>query len=445
MFESNGRADVGAAAPVGASGAVPQPHAGSGRPTGRRILLLAPFPPRLDGTHGGSKAIAQLVVALASRNRVALGYLRAHDEPAIDAELAQHCEQVVEGARGGSSASSVRPFAIRSVLALIRPLLAGLPLWVAGRWSASFARRVRDLAATWQPDIVQAELSVMGQYVPTSMRRSAPVVVSFHEPAAAAATERVTTGGVAAPLWRVEARRWRRFERDLLSRIDAAIVFTRRDADALRSLHASHAPEIEIIPLAVAEPDASLGEDANARPRRIVFVGNFMHPPNADAARFLVEEIFPPLREQFADLELYVVGPGAPPWLVSSEADGIFVTGLVASVAPHLARATVVVAPIRQGGGMRVKVLEAMAAGRAIVATPLAVEGINAADGRELLVAGDAADFRRRIAELLDDPTRRSALGRAARARVAEEHSSAAVAAAYESVYARLAASRARG
>ena len=432
--------------PRGPEGFRAQRHP-EGGPIGRRILVLAPFPPRLDGTHGGSKAIAQLVVALASRNRVAVAYLRAHDEPAIDAELARHCEQVIEGARGGSSASSVRPIAIGSVLALIRPLLAGLPLWVAGRWSASFARRVRDLAATWQPDIVQAELSVMGQYVPASMRRSAPVLVSFHEPAAAAATERVAIGGAAAPLWRVEARRWRRFERDLLSRIDAAIAFTRRDADALRSLRASQAPEIEIIPLAVAEQDTSLGEDADAdaRPRRIVFVGNFMHPPNADAARFLVEEIFPPLREQYADLELYVVGPGAPPWLVSSAADRIFVTGLVVSVAPQLARATVVVAPVRQGGGMRVKVLEAMAAGRAIVASPLAVEGINATDGRDLLIATEAPEFRRKIAELLDDPTRRTELGRAARARVAEEHSSAAVAAAYESVYARLAASRARG
>jgi len=445
VFETNGRADVGAAAPVGPSDAFAQRQAGGGPPTGRRILLLAPFPPRLDGTHGGSKTIAQLVVALAARNRVALGYLRAHDEPAIDAELARQCEQVVEGARGGSSASSVRPFTIRSVLAVIRPLLAGLPLWVAGRWSAGFARRVGDLAATWQPDIVQAELSVMGQFVTTAMRRGAPVIVSFHEPAASAATERVAAGGGAAPLWRVEVRRWRRFERELLSRIDAAIVFTRRDADALRSLHASHAPGIEIIPLAVAEPDAALQEDANAGARRIVFVGNFMHPPNADAARFLVDEIFPPLREQFADLELHVVGPGAPSWLVSSAADRIVVTGLVASVAPQLARATVVVAPLRQGGGMRVKVLEAMAAGRAIVATPLAVEGINATDGRELLVANDAPDFRRKIAELLDDPARRTALGRAARARVAAEHSAPGIAAAYESVYSRLAASRARG
>ena len=413
--------------------------------TERRILLLAPFPPRLDGIHGGSQAIAQLVVALASRNRIALAYLRANDEPAIDAALARHCEQIVEGVRGGSSGSSVRPLRMRNVLALIRPLLAGLPLWVAGRWSATFARRVCDLATTWQPDIVQAELSVMGQYVPPSIERSASVIVSFHEPAAAAATERVVAGGAAAPLWRIEARRWRRYDRDLLARIDAAIVFTPRDADALRSLHAAPAPAIEIIPLAVGQTDAAIEEDADERPRRIVFVGNFMHPPNVDAARFLVDAILPPLRERYADLELYVVGPGAPPWLVSSAADRIVVTGFVANVAPHLARATVVVAPIRQGGGMRVKVLEAMAAGRAIVATPLAIVGINATDGRELLVAVDAPDFQRRIAELLDDPARRTALGRAARALVAEEHSSASIAAAYESVYARLAASRARG
>ena len=127
MFDTSQPADVGASAPATAPDAgPPRPQAEAEHRAARRILLLAPFPPRLDGTHGGSRAVAQLVVALAARNRVALAYLRASDEPPIDDALARHCDHVVEEVRGGSSASSVRPFAVRTGLALIRPLLAGL-------------------------------------------------------------------------------------------------------------------------------------------------------------------------------------------------------------------------------------------------------------------------------------------------------------------------------
>jgi glycosyltransferase involved in cell wall biosynthesis len=92
------------------------------------------------------------------------------------------------------------------------------------------------------------------------------------------------------------------------------------------------------------------------------------------------------------------------------------VTGAVESVAPFLDAAAVVVAPIRNGGGMRVKLLEAMAAGKAIVASPLAAAGLEVTDGHELLLAGRDSEFAAAIVRLLDDPMARGALARRARA-----------------------------
>lgn len=431
MSEKSRRADGGSGPPRSTRAVRP----------GRRILLLAPFPPRVDGAHGGSRAVAQLLVALSARNRVALAYLRAHDEEAIDAELSRRCELVIESVRGGSSSSSVWPLSVRSLRGVLPRLLDGLPLWVAGRWSASFDARVRDLVATWRPEVLQAEYSVMGQYLcPPSADRC--TVVTFYEPAAEAAHQRIAEGGPASRFWRLEARRWRRFEAALLERADGVVALTPRDADSLRALGPGRtAIPIDVIPLGVHIPDARgriLDASTAVGSRRLLFVGNFTHTPNVDAARYLVEELFPPLRSRFADLELWIVGEGAPAELRATAGARVTVTGRVPDVGEHLARATIVVAPLRRGGGMRVKVLEAMAAAKPVVATSLAVEGIRITSGHELLVADDAPSFRDAVATLLDDPARREALGRAARDRVAADHSWERTAAAFESLYDRL-------
>lgn len=426
---------------------------GANAATGTRILILAPFPPDSEGTHGGSRAIAHLVEALAEDHRIVLAYLRASDELPIGDRLADLCDEVVEGRRGGSTRSSVLPLSTGSLPGLAARLLAGDPLWAAGRWSPRFAERLRESISRWRPDVIQAEFSVMGQYLPTRSSSDAAQVVTFHEPSASAAAERASAAsGLDAVAWSLEARRWRAFERRLLQRIDAGVAFTPRDATELRRLtdggnapadgvHGTQGgnakPHVETIPLGVAlppEPSVERGED-HPSPPRVVFVGNYVHPPNEDAARHLIEEILPLLRRRAGAVQLTLVGPGAPSSLVARGGDGIVFTGAVPDVAAVLQAADVVVAPLRRGGGMRVKVLEAMAAGRAVVATPLAVEGIAVTSGREVIVAADPDDFAEEVAALLRDPARRRRLGAAARAFVGRHHSWKGTAEAYASLH----------
>src|SRR5262245_41050545 len=117
--------------------------------TSRRVLFLLPFPPRLDATHGGGRAMAQLVSGLAERHQIGLLYLRAADEPPIDSATSERCELVEEICLPFQRATLAHAWLgrIRSWAGLVR----GTPLWALDRASRAYAARVRAVAQQWQP------------------------------------------------------------------------------------------------------------------------------------------------------------------------------------------------------------------------------------------------------------------------------------------------------
>jgi glycosyltransferase involved in cell wall biosynthesis len=145
-------------------------------------------------------------------------------------------------------------------------------------------------------------------------------------------------------------------------------------------------------------------------------VGNYRHPPNIDAALRLARSIFPAVRARVPGVQLELVGDHPPPELLRLRGKHISVTGRVADVRPYLDHAAVVVAPLGTGGGMRVKVLEALAGGKALVVSSLAAEGLQVHDGEQLYIARTDAEFVTRTIELLCDESRRVALANRARA-----------------------------
>ena len=156
--------------------------------------------------------------------------------------------------------------------------------------------------------------------------------------------------------------------------VQAVVVFTERDRLALEALGTG--TRVVRIPFGVPAVDTALAPEG-AAPPEVVFVGNFRHPANVDAAVWLAGTLFPPVRDRVPDARLTIVGASPTPEVRALAGEAVSVTGPVDDVVPYLDRAAVVAAPIRLGGGMRVKVLEALAAGKAVVATPLAVEGLD--------------------------------------------------------------------
>jgi glycosyltransferase involved in cell wall biosynthesis len=151
-------------------------------------------------------------------------------------------------------------------------------------------------------------------------------------------------------------------------------------------------------------------------PLSLLFVGNFVHPPNVDAAMHMMNDIFPRVQKHCPAVVLYIVGDKPPPEVRRMASEQVVVTGFVADIVHYLNCAAVVVAPLRLGGGMRVKVLEALAHGKAVVASPLAVNGLNVVNGEQVVLAQGEQQFGEAILQLLWDEKRRSALARRARA-----------------------------
>ncbi len=217
----------------------------------------------------------------------------------------------------------------------------------------------------------------------------------------------------------VQTWKLRRFERRLLGASDAVVAVSAADAAALRAVAGRARPPLAIVPngvdtghYAVADPDA-------VAPELCVFTGKMDFRPNIDAVAWLCAEVWPRVRSARPGARLAIVGRDPAPRVtgLADPSAGVEVVGAVPDVRPWIGRAGVVVVPLRVGGGTRLKVLEAMAMGKAIAATSLAVEGLDLIDGREADVRDAPADLAAAIGRLIGDPDRRRDLGRRARER----------------------------
>jgi glycosyltransferase involved in cell wall biosynthesis len=372
---------------------------------GRRILVCTPFPPRLDARHGG-KATAQLLLRLAQRNKVALIALQTTQGDHVDQAIADRCALVEEV-----------PPAFRSRLlrrlAWSVGLLRGLPPWATDCRSSQYEQALEHLLDEWRPDLVEIHLQAMAQYVEVVARRGIPCVLVDYDPASTWADE--LHGAASGPrrlARRLEAAAWRRYERATRPRFHAIVVFAERDLEAVRPT--AGAAIVTRVPLAVDVPERPL-DPVGSEPPTIVFVGSFGHPPNVDAALWLAGTIFPRVAALVPKARLELVGHAPGDEVRALDRGAITVHASVPDVTPYLDRAAVVVAPIRIGGSMRMKVLESLAAGKALVASPRAAEGVEELAGEQLLVAVDTDEMVDALVSLLRDPARRREIAESAR------------------------------
>jgi glycosyltransferase involved in cell wall biosynthesis len=167
-----------------------------------------------------------------------------------------------------------------------------------------------------------------------------------------------------------------------------------------------------------------------------VFTGTMDFRPNVDAVLWFARKVLSRVRAQVPEAHFLVVGQRPHRRLDELRgAPAVALTGWVEDARPYIAQAAVYVAPLRIGGGTRLKLLEAMAMGKPVVATRLGAEGYPVADGRELLLADTPADFAAAVVALLRAPERRVELGRVARAFVEQQYDWRAIVPRVEAVY----------
>jgi glycosyltransferase involved in cell wall biosynthesis len=223
------------------------------------------------------------------------------------------------------------------------------------------------------------------------------------------------------------------YERFMFTSYRPVVVVSDRDQAELRSINP--ALEVEVIPngidlAAFPSPDF----DAPRQPNTLLFTGNYEYPPNVDAALTLASDILPQVHRAIPDATLYLVGNAPPTELQALANDHIIVTGRVPSISDYLNTATVYVSPLRFGAGIKNKVLEAMASGCPVIATPLSVDGTAVTDGEHALIR-DTSDMPAAIIDLLHNPDQRRLLAINARAVIESRYTWARVAADYEKFY----------
>jgi polysaccharide biosynthesis protein PslH len=214
-----------------------------------------------------------------------------------------------------------------------------------------------------------------------------------------------------------DIRRWRRIERRIVQRARSVIVCSTLDRDRLG------ASNVRVIPNAYepansgagpAAPGAAASHDAPV----LLMVGLLTYEPNRDAAAFFATEVFPRIRQHHPRAEFRVVGRYDVEENVAPLRDvtGVSIAGEVPDITAELRRADVAVAPIRFGGGTRIKILEAFAHGIPVVSTAVGAEGLEVENHRQLLLADRADDLAEACLRLLGDSALRKTIAAEANA-----------------------------
>jgi glycosyltransferase involved in cell wall biosynthesis/GT2 family glycosyltransferase len=397
----------------------------------QRLLLLLPFPPGPEAMHGSGRLLTELVGELAARYELGLLCLRAPAEATTDAAIRAACRFVREVRRHGAGDGLAGQLHLATKI--LWGTASGRPSWATAFDSGEFRREVRRTLASWRPEIVQAEYHVMAQYLDEARRASVRSVATVYDPGTGAAADRLAAGPPWMRPWlRLERDGWRSFEPDTLDLADVVVAFSDRDRTRLRAdgVYA----DIRVIAPGLWLPPKSAGPQRDGDPV-VLFAANFVHPPNLEAARFLARQVFPEVRRRISGARLVLAGSHPPASIRRLADDAIEVTGRLPSLSEQYARAAVVAAPLFSGGGIRVKVIEALAAGKAVVATPLAIEGLAMSGEPCLRIASGPTEFASAIVDLLADPSARRALESRARRWAEEELSWRRTVDAYDRLY----------
>jgi glycosyltransferase involved in cell wall biosynthesis len=386
------------------------------------ILIVSPALPL--PLWGFGTRVYQLARHLSARHDVTiLSYARPIDDGVLPL-VREVCSDLRIVKREPADRAARRRSQLRSIVSMLPH----------GGWelkSRAMQAALDELLSTERFDLVQFESSQMraAVEVPTGTR----VVLDEHN-LESELLERMRQGerSRARRLYnRMECLKFRRLEQCLWTEAGAVAVPSEREASTVRQRTST---PVATVPNGVDLDFFAPGRE-DPEPARLVFTGLLSYRPNFDAVMYLIDEILPRIRRLHPDIVLSVVGHGQESDLQQLRRPHVDVTGWVEDVRPYVARAAVVVVPLRIGGGTRLKVIEAMAMGKPIVSTSVGCEGLDVSHGEHLLVADGPERFASEVGRLLVDRQLALALGVAGRERAVEAYSWERVSGRLENLY----------
>lgn len=277
------------------------------------------------------------------------------------------------------------------------------------------ARELDQALLVFKPDLVVVSEIGLSPYLKVVQRHSCKVIFDDHNVEAPLFQEKfhAKRGIKGAVEKKFKYLNLKALEKASIKRADQVWLCSEVDCQLVTQVYGD-SPNLRTVPNGINIEYYAQVKANQCIPRRrtdaggktIIFVGTFGYLPNRVAARWLIEEIFPMLQEKHPDSCLILAGANPTPEMLEAERrnPNITVTGRVEDLRSYIANASVVIIPLLQGGGTRLKILEAFAAGRAVVSTSKGAEGLGAADGEHLLIRDSTSALVSGVCEIWSDP-----------------------------------------
>lgn len=391
-----------------------------------QLCTKVPFPAK----DGGALAIMSFARLLT---------MEGHSVTILAANTSKHFQLHVPSEAEGVLIKSVNISAAVSLLGLIYNLLfSKAPYNVTRFRNNGFAKELIRLLSKDNYDIVQLEGAHMGVYLPEIRKYTkAKVVLRAHniEHLLWENIKKETSSLLRRYYLSILTSRFRNFEMELLSKVDAVIAISENDLQTILKL----STPLHYVAIPFGIDPAHYPQQEEGVDNSLFFIGALDWIPNQQGLIWFLEKVWPELKTSYPEISFHVAGRNAPLWLIDRlETQKIEFHGEIDDAVKFLSKYQIQVVPLFSGSGIRIKILEGMAMGKAIVATSKAIEGIGITRDKELMIADDAGAFVLKIKYLLSDKHKRISIGAEARAFISKEFDNLALANKVGSFYRKL-------
>jgi len=374
-----------------------------------KIMVITPYLPHRMVGHGGGSAVRDLAKHLACDHEVLLVSMVRPRERQHLAEVEELGVKVLPLDFPDTTATGFKRLHLLGNRALSswRGLFSGFPAYVEKYWSSDNSRQILQAVSEFKPDAIQIEYLQMALYARDLAKLQHPrpkIILNSHELGSIPRHRRAarTTNSVSRRWYEIQAGQWQKLQVAACGWVDAMLCVTEEDRRAFEAMGGSG---LLTVPLGMDLENLKPDHQPTAPPT-CLFVGSYNHRPNVLAADLLVQKIWPEVRQAIPEAQLILAGRGSRKHLADSKGptDGISALGFVEDLTPLFRQSALFVAPLPEGGGIKIKILEAMARGIPTVTTAVGAEGIAGPEDDCLIITDPSEGFAAAIIIAINDP-----------------------------------------
>ena len=284
----------------------------------------------------------------------------------------------------------------RILFGLIRAFFKGLPMQCGYFYNNSAARRINELIAKHQPEMLYGQLLRVAEYI---RHKDLPKALDYQDVFSYGMKRRRDIANfLTKPVYNMEYKRLCRYEAAIFDDFDIKSIISKPDRDLI-----PHPKKEEILIIPNGVDHNYFKPQQQVKKYDIVFTGNMSYAPNVNAVDYLANEILPMVWKQLPEVKLYIAGATPDPKVKKAACNRIIVSGWLDDIRDAYAQSRIFIAPMRIGTGLQNKLLEAMSMGLPAITSPLANASLGAKANEEIMVGNNAEEMAQHIITLLTD------------------------------------------